>query len=267
MRKLTRLMDLTGRSALVTGGAGHIGLAACEALMELGADVSILDFDSNACQQRAEQVSNLGPGMVLPVACDLKDDAATRSAVNSVVREAGRLDILIHCAAYVGATQVPGWAVPFKDQTVEAWDAALRVNLTSAFIIVQEARGALAESEAGSVILFGSTYGLVGPDFSLYLGTDMANPVGYGASKGGILQLTRSLATELAPRVRVNSISPGGLSRGQPKQFQERYINKTPLGRMATEEDLKGAVAYLASDLSRYVTGHNLVVDGGWTAW
>ena len=95
----------------------------------------------------------------------------------------------------------------------------------------------------------------------------MANPVGYGASKGGILQLTRYLATELAPSVRVNSISPGGVSRGQPKQFQERYVSKTPLGRMATEEDLKGAVAYLASDLSRYVTGHNLVVDGGWTAW
>ena len=149
MRKLTGLMDLTGRSALVTGGAGHIGLAACEALMELGANVAILDFDTNACQQRAEQVSNLGPGIVLPVPCDLKDDRATRSAVNRVVREAGRLDILIHCAAYVGATQVPGWAVPFKDQTVEAWDAALRVNLTSAFIMVQEAREALAESGAG----------------------------------------------------------------------------------------------------------------------
>ena len=95
----------------------------------------------------------------------------------------------------------------------------------------------------------------------------MANPAGYAASKGGLLQLTRYLATLLAPRVRVNAISPGGVWRDQPEAFHQRYLARTPLGRMATEEDLKGAIAYLASDLSAYVTGHNLVVDGGWTAW
>ena len=95
----------------------------------------------------------------------------------------------------------------------------------------------------------------------------MANPAGFGASKGGLLQLTRYLATTLAPRVRVNCISPGGVWRDQPSGFRERYESRTPLGRMATEEDIKGAVAYLASDLSAYVTGQNLVVDGGWTIW
>ena len=267
MRSLVELMDLTGRAALVTGGAGHIGLAASEALLELGADAAILDFDGDACRERAERICGIGKGKVLPVACDLGDEADTRAAVKRVNSELGRLDILIHCAAYIGVTQMPGWAVPFEEQTVEAWDAALRVNLTSAFIMVQEAKKALAASGVGSVILLGSTYGIVGPDFGLYSGTDMANPVGYGASKGGILQLTRYLATILGPSVRVNSISPGGVSRGQPEPFQERYIRKTPMGRMATEEDLKGAVAFLASDLSAYVTGHNLVVDGGWTAW
>ncbi len=112
-----------------------------------------------------------------------------------------------------------------------------------------------------------SIYGMVGPDFSLYAGTSMGNPAAYAASKGGLLQLTRYLATALAPRVRVNAITPGGIVRGQPPAFIERYVAKTPLGRMATEEDFKGAIAYLASDLSRYVTGQNLVVDGGWTAW
>ena len=95
----------------------------------------------------------------------------------------------------------------------------------------------------------------------------MANPMAYGASKGGLLQLVRYLATTLAPRVRVNAISPGGVERGQPAAFVERYTARTPLGRMATEEDVKGAVAFLASDLSAYVTGHNLVIDGGWTTW
>jgi NAD(P)-dependent dehydrogenase (short-subunit alcohol dehydrogenase family) len=125
----------------------------------------------------------------------------------------------------------------------------------------------LIDSGHGSIVLISSIYGLVGPDMSLYEGTSMANPAGYGASKGGLLQLMRYLATVLAPDVRVNAISPGGVWRQQPGQFHDRYRSRTPLGRMATEEDLKGAAAYLASDLSSYVTGHNLVVDGGWTTW
>ena len=108
---------------------------------------------------------------------------------------------------------------------------------------------------------------MVGPDMRLYENTPVGNPAAYAASKGGLLQLTRWLATVLAPDVRVNAITPGGVWRDQPTEFYERYVGSTPLRRMATEEDLKGAVAYLASDLSAYVTGHNLVVDGGWTAW
>jgi len=267
VRTLSDLMDLTGRAALVTGGAGHIGLATCEALLELGADVALLDIDEDACHNRAQAIEEASSGKVMAVACDLTDEADTRKAVRDVAHRLDRLDILVHCAAYVGTTEVAGWAVPFQQQTVDAWDNALRVNLTAAFIMVQEAQTMLARDGVGSVILFGSTYGMVGPDFSLYEGTTMANPAGYGASKGGIINLTRHLATALAPAIRVNSISPGGVARGQNQVFQERYLSKTPMGRMAAEEDLKGAIAYLASDLSAYVTGHNLVVDGGWTAW
>jgi NAD(P)-dependent dehydrogenase (short-subunit alcohol dehydrogenase family) len=260
-------MDLTGRRALVTGGAGHIGFVAAEALLELGAAVAVLDREEAACRQRARALSRGRAKQAIPVAADLTDEAATRRAIQRVLKELGGLDILIHCAAYVGTTKVDGWACSFEDQTVAAWDAALRVNVTSAFVMVQEAREALAASGHGSVIFFASTYGLVGPDLRLYAGTEMANPAGYGASKGGLLQLMRHLATTLAPRVRVNAISPGGVWRNQPEVFHQRYVSRTPLGRMAREEDLKGAVAYLASDLSAYVTGHNLVVDGGWTVW
>src|SRR5437870_1912890 len=115
--------------------------------------------------------------------------------------------------------------------------------------------------------MIGSIYGVVGPDLALYEGTPLGNPAAYAASKGGLLQFTRWLATSLAPRVRVNMLSPGGVERGQAEQFRTRYVAKTPLARMATEEDFKGAVAYLASDLSAYVTGQNLIVDGGWTTW
>jgi NAD(P)-dependent dehydrogenase (short-subunit alcohol dehydrogenase family) len=258
---------LSGRKALVTGGAGHIGLAAGEALAEMGAVIAILDQDVAACKERVDVLCGYGARRVISIECDLAEEISTRESVRRAVEEMAGLDILIHLAAYVGTTQLAGWSVPFDDQTVQAWDQALRVNLTSAFVLAQEAKEALSASGHGSVILFGSTYGMIGPDFRIYEGTSMANPAGYAASKGGLLQLTRYLATLLAPHVRVNAISPGGVWRNQPEAFHQRYLARTPLGRMAGEEDLKGAVAYLASDLSAYVTGHNLVVDGGWTSW
>ncbi len=263
MKTIAELERLTGRYALLTGGAGHIGQAVAETLIELGARVAIIDLDKTGCEKCA---ASLGAN-ALPFACDLANEQVTREAVRTIVQSFGGLDILIHCAAYVGTTQAPGWGVPFEQQTVVAWDNALRVNLTSAFVLVQEAREALIAGGHGSIILFSSIYGIVGPDIRLYTGMSMANPAGYNASKGGLLQLTRYLATVLAPRVRVNAISPGGVWRNQPEVFRERYEKRTPLQRMAVEEDLKGAVAFLASDLSAYVTGHNLVVDGGWTAW
>lgn len=267
MRSVRELLDLSGRSALITGGAGHIGLAVGEALIELGATVGVLDLDADACQHRAAVLTRSADHEAIALPCDLRDEGAVRGAVREAAGRMGGLDILVHCAAYVGTTDCPGWAVPFEQQSVEAWDIAMKVNLTSAFVLIQEARKALATSGHGSVILFGSIYGVVGPDFRLYEGTNMANPAGYAASKGGLLQLTRYLAALLAPQVRVNAITPGGVWRSQPSVFEQRYVARTPTGRMATEEDLKGAVAYLASDLSAYVTGHNLVVDGGWTAW
>lgn len=252
MKTIQKLMDLKGREALVVGGEGHIGAASVNALKELGANVAILDLESKG---------------TLSFSCDLKDEKKTRACIQEIIQTLGGLDILVHCAAYVGTTKVPGWVVPFEEQTVEAWDQAVRVNLTSAFVIVQEAKKALSQSDHGSVTLFSSTAGLVGPDNRLYEGTAMQSPAGYHASKGGLLQLTRYLATSLAPKIRVNAISPGGVWRNQPEAFHERYKQRTPLGRMATEEDLKGAVAFLASDLSQYMTGQNLIVDGGFTIW
>jgi NAD(P)-dependent dehydrogenase (short-subunit alcohol dehydrogenase family) len=267
MRTVADLMALPGRQVLLTGGAGHLGLAIGEALVELGATVAIVDKDAAACRERAELLSAPAPGRAVPMPCDLADETAIREAVRTTIRRLGGLDVIIHCAAFVGTTSHPGWAVPFAQQTVDAWDAALRVNLTAPFILAQEAAPALAASGHGAICLVGSIYGLVGPDMRLYDDTPMANPAGYGASKGGVVQLTRHLATLLAPSVRVNCVSPGGVFRHQPESFVQRYIERTPLRRMAGEEDIKAAVAYLVSDASAYVTGHNLVVDGGWTSW
>lgn len=256
MKTVQELGNLKGRRALVTGGAGHIGETACETLAELGCTVAALDCEKKKIKSAAYFVT-----------CDLSNEKATRAAAKKVIAEFGGLDILIHSAAFVGTTQFPGWGVPFEEQSVEAWEAALRVNLTAAFILAQETKEALQKSKHGSLILVGSIAGSSAPTPALYEGTPMVSPAGYNASKGGLLQLTRYLAAELAPQIRVNMLSPGGIYRNQPEIFHQRYKEKTPLQRMATEEDLKGAMAFLASDLSRYVTGHNLVVDGGYTIW
>ena len=203
----------------------------------------------------------------LPLAVDLAQEEHIRTVPDEVVNKFDRLDILVNCAAFVGTSILSGWITPFEEQSADTWKQALDVDLTAPFILTQACTPLLKESGYGSIINIASIYGLVGPDMRMYDGTEMGNPAAYAASKGGLLQLTRWLATILAPDVRVNAITPGGVWRNQPEVFHKRYIERTPLKRMAGEDDLKGAVAYLASDLSSYVTGQNIIVDGGWTAW
>lgn len=265
MRTVLQLLDLRGRRALISGAAGHVGRTACETLLELGARIAMLDLDGGRLETRQQELSGCGETVVLP--CDLGRESVTRQAVRRAIDVLGGIDILIHCAGYTGDTKRPGWAEPFDHQTTAALEDAMRVNVTSAFVMVQEARESLAASGHGSVVLVASIYAMLGPDMRMYRNTTMANPIGYGLSKGALLQLARYLATLLAPKVRVNAISPGGLSRRQPRSFVRQYERRVPLGRMGSEEELKGAVAYLSSDLSTYVTGQNLVVDGGWSAW
>lgn len=267
MKSLKQLMDLRGRVALITGGAGHLGRAMAAALAELGAAVAVLDRDPAACQTVAAELGRTHGVATLGLACDLAQEDQVRAAPGAVLDALGRLDILINCAAFVGTSKLEGWVTPFAEQGSEAWRAALEVNLTAPFVLTQACAPALTASGHGSVINIASIYGVAGPDMRLYAGTAMGNPAAYGASKGGLVQLTRWLATVLAPSVRVNSITLGGIERGQPESFQAQYVARTPLGRMGVEEDIKGAAAYLASDLAAYVTGHNLVVDGGWLAW
>jgi NAD(P)-dependent dehydrogenase (short-subunit alcohol dehydrogenase family) len=267
MRRIEELMSLAGKTAIVTGGAGHIGAAMAQALAEAGATVVLADRQAAQLQQRADEIRTRTGTRVETFELELADEPAVRALPAQVAQLCGGLDVLINCAAFVGTSQLEGWAVPFEEQKTPAWRAAFEVNVTSVFELVQAALPYLKASGKGSIINIASLYGVVGPDWRLYEGTAMGNPAAYGASKGALIQFTNWLATTLAPHVRVNTISPGGVWRNQPEAFAERYVSRTPLGRMATEEDFKGAALYLASDLSAYVTGQNLVVDGGWCAW
>ena len=267
MKSLGELMALQGRVAVVTGGGGHIGGAICDTLAELGANIAVFDVNEEACSDTVHRVKETYGVDALPLPMDLSEDQMAGKAVKTVLKQLGRLDILVNCAALTGTSELEGWSVPFPDQRSDAWTKAMEIGLTAPFLLAQACAGALAASGHGSVINLGSIYGIVGPDMRMYEGTSMGNPAAYAASKGGLLQLTRWLATVMAPQIRVNAISPGGVWRNQPDKFHRAYLSRTPLGRMAKEEDIKGAVAFLASDLSAYVTGQNLVIDGGWTAW
>jgi NAD(P)-dependent dehydrogenase (short-subunit alcohol dehydrogenase family) len=267
MFTIKKLIDLRGRRALITGATGGLGKVMAHTLAELGADLILLDLpEANFASLEHDLTSKWGVNVKLLV-CDLEIEADRIKIIDDVSNDRMGLNILINNAAFVGTSGLQGWVVPFEQQTIETWRRALEVNLTAAFHLSQAFTPLLKASQNGSIINITSIYGEYGPDWGLYEGTAMGNPAAYGVSKGGLVQLTRWLATTIAPSVRVNAISPGGVFRNQPEVFQNRYIERTPLGRMATEEDFCGATAFLASDLSSYVTGQVIHVDGGWGAW
>lgn len=260
-------LSLDGRTALVTGGAGPLGSVLAATLAELGARVVIVDLHDDASKAAASALDAVSAGAHLGIGANLMEPGVASRIVAEVEQTAQRLDIIVNNAAFTGTSGVPGYAVPFEEQTDEAFLAAAQLNLLAPFSLVRTALPLLRRSGHGSVVNISSMYGLVGPNMRLYDGTAMGNPAAYAATKGGVAQLTRYLATVLAPEVRVNAIAPGGIARGQDNQFVERYEALTPLGRMGTEQDMAGAVAWLASDAAAYVTGQLVAVDGGWTAW
>lgn len=266
MKKINSLMSLAGRRALITGAAGGLGQVIAETLAEMGSDLVLLDVCDMALMDLSKKIASVAKVDIVVHRCDLEVESQREAVISSIMR-LGQLDILINNAAFVGTSGLSGWATSFNAQSVETWRRAMEVNLTAVFHLCQGFAPLLHASGHGSIINIGSIYGKYGPDWTLYEGTTMANPAAYAASKGGVLQLTRWLATTMAPKVRVNAISPGGIARGQVSDFVERYVARTPLGRMATEDDFRGAVAFLAGDMSAYMTGQNLFVDGGWGVW
>jgi NAD(P)-dependent dehydrogenase (short-subunit alcohol dehydrogenase family) len=264
MRTITELIDLRGRVALITGATGYIGKEIALTVAELGGGLILVDRPGSNYDQIKQNILDNWSVSIECIDCDLEDESSRVDLVKSVSQNNTNLDILINNAAFVGESDLEGWIEDFDKQTIETWNRAIEVNLTAPFHLSKELAHLLRRSGNGSIVNIASIYGVNAPDYSLYEGTNMGNPAGYSVSKGGLIQLTKWLATTVSPDIRVNSISPGGVFRNQPKKFVERYEQRTPLSRMATEEDLKGVIAYLTSDLSRYVTGQNIIVDGGW---
>ena len=267
MRTLQTLMNLKGRRAILTGAAGAIGKHMAIAIAELGGDLILTDRPGSNYDDLLKTLSEFKLLNVDCIDCDLENESSRAEFIAKVLSKNYNINVLINNAGFVGASNLEGWVTSFENQTVETWRRALEVNLTSVFDFSKGFSNKIKQSGFGSIINVSSIYGINGPDYSLYENTPMGNPAAYAASKGGIIQLTRWLATTLSPSIRVNAISPGGVFRNQPDSFVKKYSERTPLERMATEEDFKGITAYLASDLSAYVTGQNILIDGGWTVW
>lgn len=263
---LSKLMSLKDRTALITGGNGYIARVIALTLAELGADLILIDRPGSDYQKLIDEILNNFKVKVQTYDCDLGTQIERDRLISTISKKETKLNILINNAALGGTAKLDGWITDFEQQSVETWRSALEVNLTAAFNLIQGFTPLLKKSKGANIINIGSTYGTWGPVHGLYEETSMGNPAAYGVSKSGLIQLTRWLATTYSD-IRVNTLSPGGVFRNQPEVFVKRYNARTPLGRMATVDDFRGAIAYLATDLSSYVTGQNLAVDGGWGIW
>ncbi len=257
-----QLFDLSGRVALITGATGHLGQAMAAALAESGARVVIASRDVKKAETTAASLGGAQADRHLAVAIDHLDADSVARGFASAVEQAGQIDILVNNGH-------EPLAADWRDVDGEQFTRQL-ANATGYFLLSRALRDHAVDRQApASIVLLGSMYGMVGSYPDTYSGISSASPAAYHALKGGILQLTRHLAVYwAADRVRVNCLSPGPFPSHQANpELIERLKQRTPLGRMGSPEELKGAVVYLASDASSYMTGHNLVIDGGWTAW
>lgn len=249
------LLSLEGKVVLVTGGAGMYGRCIVEGLAEADGTVITASRNLEAGRKAAEEFRSRGLD-VHAMQVDQANHQSVLAIKKNIEKQFGGLDVFINNAV----------VRPMKKYTnsLEAWVESMRVNATGMFDILREMADLIAKKDGGTIVNISSMQGMFGADFSLYEGTDMDSPPDYHFHKGGMIALTHYLARKLAPQnIRVNSISPGGLWAGQDKQFLDRYTKKVPLGRMAEHDDIKGAVVFLASAASSYITGENILMDGG----
>jgi NAD(P)-dependent dehydrogenase (short-subunit alcohol dehydrogenase family) len=272
---MSGLFSLDGRVAIVTGAAGLLGRHHCFALAEAGANVVAVDTAEATVRKLAAELAQATSRESFPAVADITHASSVRDLAGLVKEKFGRIDILVNNAAINDMFENPAAAAElsrFENYPLDLWQRSLDVNVTGTFICSQLIGTLMARQNSGSIINIASTYGMVAPDQSLYRRPDgtqhFYKSAAYPVTKAAVISFTRFLAAYWGKAgVRVNALSPGGVENEQDEYFVRNYAARTPLGRMAQPTDYKGAIVFLASDASAYMTGANLVVDGGWTAW
>ena len=260
---IKELFSLGGKVAVVTGGAGLLGSEMSTALAEAGAHVIIADRDVDNCCKRAEEISRDNPE-AMAIRTDVTDESLVQNMVDETVNKFGRLDILVNCAGEYERGK-------FEEMSLDVWNMCISSYLTSIFTCTQKAMPVMKKQGGGNIINISSMYGMIGPDFRVYGDSGRDSPPHYNAAKGGVIQFTRYCASYLAPyNIRVNTISPGSFPVVDPeknREFLGQLGGKSMLDRVGEPWEMKGIVVFLASDASSYITGQNIAVDGGVTAW
>lgn len=267
------LFELKGKTALVTGGAGFLGQHFSSGLAEFGANVAIVDLDLGRCREEANQLEKDHGIRAEGYRCDVSDPESVKKLTKEVSEKFGAIDILLNNAASK-SRDLDAFFAPFEKYSLEQWREIMSVNIDGMFLVAQAVGERMAKSgRGGSIIQTSSIYGIMASDKriyegSFYLGRQISNPAVYSASKAAVVGLTRYLAAYWADKkIRVNALVPGGVESGQNEIFKQKYSTRIPMGRMARPQEMVGAVLWLASDASSYVTGQNINVDGGLSAW
>ena len=275
MNEIFEKFSMKNQTAVITGGGGLLGKEFCKTLAQAGADVIVADINKDLAQKTVDMIADFG-GHAIACEVNVTDPDSVKAMADLAVSETGRLDVIVCSAALdpkFDGTQ-GAHKNSFEDYPLKQWQDALNVNLTGLFLCAQAAVKPMIRQNHGVIINICSTYGLVGPDQRIYErpGQDPAQrqykPVYYSVTKSGVLGLTKYLATYYAGTgIRANCLTPGGVYNGHDEVFAKQYSTRTVLGRMANIDELSGGLLFLASEASSYMTGANLVVDGGWTAW
>jgi NAD(P)-dependent dehydrogenase (short-subunit alcohol dehydrogenase family) len=256
---MTDWFDLSGQTAVVTGGAGLIGSETSAALAEYGADVVVAEYDEEDGRAVASALGERGSYHYL----DITDEESVVTLVRDVERDHGSIDALVNCAY----PRTSSYGQSFESVGLDEWNRNVTMHLGGYYATCHHVSKSMIDGEGGGCIVnLGSIYGTQAPTFDVYAGTEMTSPVEYAGIKGGVVNLTRYLASYLGKHgIRANTVSPGGVFDDQDATFVDQYERRTPLGRMARPEDVAGAIVYLVSDAASYVTGIDLPVDGGWS--
>lgn len=266
MKKIDDMFGLSGKVVMLTGAAGFLGTEFADVLSEAGANMILADVREKECDDLAENLSERYGTDSIGVHADITNQTSVEEMVSKAVSKYSRIDALINNAVYEPRTKE--MHAPFEEFSLENWNKVLAVNLTGVFLCAQAVGRQMMRQGYGTITNISSIYGIVGADQRIYGISGLNSSPAYAASKGGVINLTRFLAAYWEGKnIRVNSLTLGGILNNQDKEFVKNYSYRTVLGRMANKCDYRGAILFLVSDASAYMTGANLIVDGGWTAW
>lgn len=271
--KFAELFSLKEKVAIVTGGAGLLGQKFSTGLAEFGSNVAILDLNLNKSNEIANELQFKYGIKAKGYECDVSNPDSIKTVVSEIVVEFGKIDILINNAA-AKTENLDEFFASVENYDIEQWKKVMSINIDGMFLMAQAVgKQMVAQAYGGSIVQTSSIYGILGPDQNIYEGSQYLNrqintPAVYSASKAAVIGLSRYLATYWAKnKIRVNTIIPGGVESGQNSEFVKKYSARVPMGRMANPDEIVGAVIFLSSEASSYITGQNIIIDGGLESW